>query len=122
MVMYPVSEQASVFYNGVGLASDLMVLLHELGHCLHYFLSKDIEPYSLQNWTSEVAEGGSMSMEFIGLEKMSEYLDEDKCKRIKEDRLESIIGLFTSCAKGDEFQHWLYANPGHSQQTQREVS
>lgn len=120
MVMYPVFEQASVFYNGVGLSSDLMVLLHELGHCFHYFLGKDIEPYSLQNWTSEVAEGGSMSMEFIGLEKMSEYLDLDKCKRIKEDRLKSIIGLFTSCAMGDEFQHWLYANPGHSKQARRE--
>lgn len=120
MVMYPVFEQASVFYNGVGLSSDLMVLLHELGHCFHYFLGKDIAPYSLQNWTSEVAEGGSMSMEFIGLEKMSEYLDKDKCKRIKEDRLQSIIGLFASCAKGDEFQHWLYANPGHSKQMRRE--
>lgn len=120
MVMYPVLELASVFYNGVGLSEDLIVLLHELGHCFHYFLGKDIEPYSLQNWTSEVAEGGSMSMEYIGLEKMSEYLDLDKCKRIKEDRLEGIIGLFTSCAKGDEFQHWLYANPGHSKQMRRD--
>lgn len=119
MVMYPVFEQASVFYNGVGLASDLMVLLHELGHCFHYFLGKDVAPYSLQNWTSEVAEGGSMSMEFIGLEKMSEYLDEDQCKRIKTDRLESIIGLFTMAARGDEFQHWLYANPGHTKEMRR---
>lgn len=120
MVMYPIFEQASVFYNGVGLASDLMVLLHELGHCFHYFLGKDVEPYSLQNWTSEVAEGGSMSMEFIGLEKMSEYLDADKCERIKNDRLERIIDLFTMTAKGDEFQHWLYANPGHSKQMRRD--
>jgi len=67
-----------------------------------------------------VAEGGSMSMEFIGLEKMSEYLDEDKCERIKRDRLESIIGLFTMTARGDEFQHWLYANPGHTKQMRRD--
>lgn len=120
MVMYPVFEQASVFYNGVGLASDLMVLLHELGHCFHYYLGKDVTPYSLQNWTSEVAEGGSMSMEYIGLEKMSEYLDEDQCNRIKTDRLETIISLFTMTARGDEFQHWLYANPGHSKEMRRE--
>lgn len=120
MVMYPVFEQASVFYNGVGLADDLMVLLHELGHCFHYFLGKDIEPYSLQNWTSEVAEAGSMSMEFIGLEKMNEYLDDESCKRIKEDRLQSIVDIFTGCAKGDEFQHWIYANPGHTKQMRRE--
>lgn len=120
MVMYPVFEQASVFYNGSGMAQDLMVLLHELGHCFHYFLGKDIAPYSLQNWTSEVAEAGSMSMEFIGLEKMHEYLDESQCKRIKEERLARIVNLFSSCAKGDEFQHWLYANPGHSAQMRRE--
>ncbi len=120
MVMYPIFEQASVFYNGAGLASDLMVLLHELGHCFHYFLGKDVAPYSLQDWTSEVAEAGSMSMEFIGLEKMNLYLDDDKSKRIKEDRLNSIIGLFTGCAQGDEFQHWIYANPGHSSQERRE--
>lgn len=116
MVMYPVFEKASVFYNGVGLANDLMVLLHELGHCFHYYLGKDVTPYSLQNWTSEVAEGGSMSMEFIGLEKMHEYLSPEQCQRIKEDRLMTIIGLFTMCARGDEFQHWLYANPGHTSQ------
>ena len=120
MVMYPVFEQASVFYNGSGMAQDLMVLLHELGHCFHYFLGKDITPYSLQNWTSEVAEAGSMSMEFIGLEKMHEYLGEGHCKRIKEERLARIVNLFSSCAKGDEFQHWLYANPGHSAQMRRE--
>ncbi|MBC7538559.1 MAG: hypothetical protein H7281_07050 [Bacteriovorax sp.] len=120
MVMYPIFEQASVFYNGVGLSSDLMVLLHELGHCFHYFLGKDVEPYALQNCTSEVAEAGSMSMEYIGLEKMSEYLGIDQCKRIKEDKLKNIIGLFSSCARGDEFQHWLYANPGHSSQMRRE--
>ncbi len=120
MVMYPVFEQASIFYNGVGLSSDLMVLLHELGHCFHYYLGKDVTPYSLQNWTSEVAEGGSMSMEFIGLEKMNEYLDEEKCKRIKEDRLQSVINLFASCSKGDEFQHWVYANPGHTRKMRQD--
>ena len=91
MLMYPIYELASVFYNGVGLADDLMVLLHELGHSFHYFLGKDIRPYALQTWTAEVAEGGSMSMEFIGLEKMHEYLDGESCKKIKEDRLMSTI-------------------------------
>ncbi len=120
MLMYPIYEQASIFYNGSGLASDLLVFLHELGHCFHYFLGKEIQPYALQNWTSEVAEAGSMSMEYIGLEKMEHYLDADKCKRIKEDKLRSIIGLFIHCSKGDEFQHWLYANPGHSSQMRRD--
>lgn len=120
MVMYPVFEQTSIFDNGVGMSGDALVLLHELGHCFHYFLGKNVWPYPLQQWSSEVAEGGSMSMEFIGLEKMSEYLDEEKCERMRAERLERTIGLFVMTAKGDEFQHWLYANPGHTKQMRRE--
>ncbi len=120
MVMYTVFEKASVFWNGAGLDSDLMVLLHELGHCFHYYLGKDITPYSLQKWTSEVAEAGSMSMELIGLEKMQEYLSIEACERIKEDRLTKVVGLFARCSMGDEFQHWIYANPGHSSQMRQE--
>lgn len=120
MLMYPIYSQASIFYNGVGLASDLMVLLHELGHCFHYFLSKDIAPYALQELTPEVAEAGSMSMEFIGLENLHHYLDQDKCQRIKEDKLREIIGFFPFCAQVDEFQHWIYANPGHSSTMRRD--
>ncbi len=120
MVMYPVFEQTSIFDNGVGMSQDALVLLHELGHCFHYFLGKNVWPYPLQQWSSEVAEGGSMSMEFIGLEKMSEYLDEEKCERMRAERLERTLGLFVMTAKGDEFQHWLYANPGHTKQMRRE--
>lgn len=120
MLMYPVYEQASVFYNCAGMSLDLMVLLHELGHCFHYFLGKNVEPYPLQNWSPEVAEGGSMSMEFIGLENLEEFVESDQAKRMKEDRLRSIIGLFTYCAQGDEFQHWIYANPGHNKQERRD--
>jgi oligoendopeptidase F len=116
MSMYPVFEQASVFYNGAGMAYDLMVLLHELGHCFHYFLSEDVKPHALQRWTSEVGEGGSMSMEFIGLENLHQYLNEDQCKRMKEDRLRDAVYIFPNCARVDAFQHWLYANPGHSRE------
>lgn len=113
MSAYPVFEQASVFGNGAGMAYDLTGLLHELGHCFHYFLNKGIKPHALQEWTAEVAEAGSTSMEFIGLENLHHYLNEDQCRRVKEDRLRDTIYLFPNCARADEFQHWLYANPSH---------
>lgn len=115
MLMYPIYEKASVFYNGAGLASDLEVLLHELGHCFHYYLGKNVRPYALQDWCAEVAEAGSMSMEFIGLEHAEEYISKEDCKRIKEGRLKSVVGLLVRCSMVDEFQHWLYAYPDHSQ-------
>lgn len=120
MLMYPVYEQASVFYNDTGLGFDLMVLLHELGHCFHYFLGKDVVPFSLQYCTSEVSEAGSMSMEYIGLEELHHYLDADKAQRLKQDKLMSVIGLFINCSIGDEFQHWLYANPSHTKKMRQE--
>lgn len=116
MCQYPTYEMATVFYGGSGLSDDLMVLLHELGHCFHYFMSKDIKPYSLQEWTPEVAEGGSMSMEYIGLENMDKYLSTKDCERVKSAKLRSVIGLFTMCSLGDEFQHWIYENPNHTSQ------
>ena len=93
MLMYPIYEKASVFYNGAGLATDLEVLLHELGHCFHYYLGKDVKPYALQEWCAEVAESGSMSMEFIGLEHAEEYISKEESKRIREDRLKGVVGL-----------------------------
>jgi len=120
MMKYPVFEKASLFNNGAGMAGDFTGLLHELGHCFHYYLSKDIVPFALQEWTHEVAEVGSTSMEFIGLENAHQYLDDDMCKRIKEDRLREIVMFFPFCAWVDEFQHWIYANPGHTVQQRRD--
>lgn len=114
MVSYPVYEQASVFMTGTGLDHDLFTFLHELGHCFHYFLGKGVRPYALQRWTAEVAEVGSITMEFVGLEEMEHFLKPEDVERMKESRLRQVVGLFMMMAFGDEFQHWLYANPGHS--------
>ncbi len=119
MCKYPVYEQASVFWNGTGSASDLMVLLHELGHCFHYFLGRAVRPFSLQDWTAEVAEVGSMSMEFFGLEEMHNYLSSEQVARMKEERLRTVVGLLLMTARGDEFQHWMYAHPDHSIEQRR---
>lgn len=114
MYSYPVYEQASVFMNGTGLSQDLMVFLHELGHCFHYFIGKGVEPYFLQSWNAEVAEVGSMAMEHMGLEQMHAYLSSEQVDRIKEDHLRITIGGMLFLAQGDEFQHWIYAHPNHS--------
>ena len=114
MCSYPVYEQASVYMEGTGLSHDLTTYLHELGHCFHYFLSMGIEPYSLQSWTAEVAEVGSMAMELMGLEEMEHFLSNEQVERIKEGHLRMVVGLMLFTAKCDEFQHWIYANPNHS--------
>jgi oligoendopeptidase F len=120
MLVFPSYEQTSIFYNGVGLSHDLMVLLHELGHCFHYFLGKDVTPYSLQEWSAEVAEAGSMSMEYIGLEHAHLFLSKEQSQRLKMKKLKSTINLLIATARGDEFQHWIYQNPQHTRQQRHE--
>jgi len=114
MTKYPNYGLASVFFNGTGLVYDFFILIHELGHCFHYLLSKDKSPFGLQEWTQEVAEAGSISMEYIGLEKLNLLLEDDDCfQRVKNERLELIVDIFIDCSKVDEFQHWIYKNPKH---------
>lgn len=120
MLMYPQYKTASIFYSCNGYSSDVMVFLHELGHCFHYYMSQHISPVALQEWTPEVAEAGSMSMEYIGLEHLGEYLDKETCERVKFDRIWHAVEIFLSCAQGDEFQHWLYENPDHTSQERRD--
>lgn len=114
MLSYPLYEQVSILDNGIGAPEEIGYLLHELGHCFHYFMGKDILPFSLQDWPSEVAEAGSMSMEYMGLEELHHYLPKDQCLRLKEEKLIRALEMFIGCARGDEFQHWLYAEKERS--------
>lgn len=116
MLMYPLFEQASIFYSTTGVVDDLLVVMHELGHCFHYFLSKDIRPFDLQACPAEVAEVGSTVMEFLALEKLSPFLNESELERAKNERLRFSVELIILCAQVDEFQHWLYANPFHEKE------
>ena len=72
------------------------------------------------HWTAEVGEVGAMGMELMGLEELEQYLDPDQARRLKEDLLRTSISYYIVIASGDEFQHWMYANPNHSVEERRE--
>lgn len=120
MINYPLFETASVSLNSTGMAHDLMNLLHEVGHCAHFFLGKNVFPHSLQHWTYETAEAGSLCMEYFGLEEMDKHFPLEECNRIKTDKLQKLVWLFLLTAKGDEFQHWIYENPEHTVEERRQ--
>ena len=104
-----------IFMNAVGTHRDLVTMLHEGGHAVHSFLSRDLELTGFKNLPSEVAELASMTMELLSMEKWNIfYPKSDDFNRAKKEQLETILKILPWIAQVDEFQHWLYENYDHT--------
>lgn len=106
-----------IFMNSAGTVRDLVTMVHEGGHAIHSFLSRDLELTGFKELTSEVAELASMSMELLSMEHWDVFFDnEEDLNRAKKEHLEDIMSTLPWIALIDKFQHWIYENPGHSHQ------
>jgi len=104
-----------IFMNAVGSHRDLVTMVHEGGHAVHSFLSRELELTGFKSLPSEVAELASMSMELLSMEKWDRfYPDADNLNRAKKEQLETTLKLLPWIAQVDEFQHWLYVNHNHT--------
>ncbi|GAB5418714.1 MAG: M3 family oligoendopeptidase [Crocinitomicaceae bacterium] len=104
-----------IFMNAVGSQRDLVTMVHEGGHAVHSFLSRELEITGFKSLPSEVAELASMSMELLTMDQWQEfYSDSDALNRAKKEQLETILRLLPWIAQVDEYQHWLYENHNHS--------
>lgn len=104
-----------IFMNAVGAQRDLVTMVHEGGHAVHSFLSRELELTGFKSLPSEVAELASMSMEMLTMNLWKEfYANEADFKRAKKEQLETILKILPWIAQIDEFQHWIYENPTHS--------
>jgi oligoendopeptidase F len=103
-----------IFMNAVGAQRDLVTMVHEAGHAVHSFLSRDLELTGYKNLPSEVAELASMSMELLTMNQWGEFYSETDLKRAKKEQLETVLIILPWIAQIDEFQHWIYENPNHS--------
>ena len=63
-----------IYMNAAGTIRDLVTMVHEGGHAIHSFLSRDLELTGFKDLTSEVAELASMSMELISMEHLLNVL------------------------------------------------
>lgn len=105
-----------IFMNSVGSLRDLVTMVHEGGHAVHSFLSKDLEITAFKNLPSEVAELASMSMELLSIDQWDIFFDnEDDLRRAKKEHLEKIMAVLPWTATIDAFQHWIYENPEHTE-------
>ncbi len=114
---YPLSEIGVpfIFMNATSTMRDMTTIMHEGGHAVHNFLTKDLELNDFKSPPMEVAELASMSMELISMDQWQIFFpNEAELKRAKRDQLEDIIETLPWVATIDKFQHWVYENPNHS--------
>jgi oligoendopeptidase F len=104
-----------IFMNAVGAQRDLVTMIHEAGHAVHSFLSRDLSLTGFKNLPSEVAELASMSMELLSMKEWGHfYANADDLNRAKREQLEGVLKVLPWIAQIDAFQHWVYEHPTHS--------
>lgn len=114
---YPLYETGVpfIFMNSVGSVRDLVTMVHEGGHAVHSFLSRDLGLTAFKSLPSEVAELASMGMELISLDHWDVFFaDEQEMKRAKKEHLAKIFSILPWVATVDSFQHWVYEHPDHT--------
>jgi oligoendopeptidase F len=121
---YPLSETGApfIFMNSANTFRDLTTMVHEGGHAVHTFLTADLELNDFKHCPSEVAELASMSMELISMDNWDVYFDnEENLKRAKRDQLSDVLKTLPWVAVVDQFQHWIYTNPDHTDAERRDA-
>lgn len=114
---YPLAEIGVpfIFMNATSTMRDMTTIMHEGGHAVHNFLTKDLLLGEFKNPPMEVAELASMSMELLSMDHWNIFFpSENDLKRAKRDHLEDIIETLPWVATIDKFQHWIYEKPDHS--------
>ncbi|RMG80688.1 MAG: M3 family oligoendopeptidase [Bacteroidetes bacterium] len=114
---YPLYETGVpfIYMNAVGTMRDMVTMLHEGGHAIHSFLTRNMEYVEFKSLTSEIAELASMGMELISMEHWEVFFpDKEDLKRAKRQQLETVLSVLPWVAIIDKFQHWIYAHPKHS--------
>jgi oligoendopeptidase F len=115
---YPLykSSLPFIFMNSAGTLRDMVTMMHEGGHAIHSWLSKDLEITPFKSTPSEIAEVASMAMELISMEHWELFFEDRKeLVRAKKYQLEKILSILPWIAIVDAFQHWIYSNPQHSE-------
>ena len=110
-----------IFMNAAGTVNDVITMMHEGGHAVHSFLSHSLPLSSFKEYPMEIAELASMSMELFSMEHWDIFFsDKNELQRAQIEELERVISVLPWIATIDKYQHWLYTNPGHTNE-QREA-
>ena len=121
--MYPLYEIGVpfIYMNAVGSQRDLVTMVHEGGHAVHSFLSRELDMTEFKSTPSEVAELASMSMELFTMDHWDVfYTDKADLKRAKSEQLQKALETLPWVASIDKFQHWIYTNKHNAKERKEE--
>ena len=111
-----------IFMNAADSVRDMRTMMHEGGHAVHSFLTRNYRLSSSKKMPSEVAELAAMTMELLTMDYWDSFFeDKNDLKRAKIWQLEKVLSTLPWVATIDKFQHWLYTNPEHSKEERKEV-
>lgn len=111
---FDVRGLSGIFMNAVGIADDVMTLLHEAGHALHHRLAARLPLVWTRSTSMESAELASMSMELLSrphLARPTGFYDPADAARAEYEHLEDVLSFFPHCATVELFQQWVYSHP-----------
>ncbi len=114
---YPLSEIGIpfIFMNATSTMRDMTTLMHEGGHAVHNFLTKDLQLSDFKSPPMEVAELASMAMELLSMDHWDVFFTNPQdLARARQEQLEDIIETLPWVATIDKFQHWVYEHPAHT--------
>lgn len=121
---YPLSEIGVpfIFMNATSTLRDLTTMVHEAGHALHNFLTRHLPLQPFKSPPMEVAELASMSMELLTMDYWDVFFTHaEDLRRAKREQLEDVLEALPWIATIDQFQHWIYENPGHDLAARKEA-
>lgn len=120
-----VTGRPFIFMNAVGLAEDVMTLLHEAGHAFHAFAAHPLPLLWQRHPGAEMCELASMSMELLAtphLGRTTGFFSTNDLLQVRVEHLEDIIVTLAHVASIDAFQHWLYTNPEGADARERDAA
>jgi oligoendopeptidase F len=111
---YPLAQSGApfIFMNSAGTFRDLTTMVHEGGHAIHTFLTRNLLLNDFKHLTSEIAELASMSMELISMKFWDVFFTHaEDLTRAKKDQLTDTMDTFPWVAIIDQFQNRFYTEP-----------
>jgi oligoendopeptidase F len=106
-----------IFMNAAGQMGDVTTMVHEGGHAIHSFLAHHLPLTAFKEYPMEIAEVASMTMELFSMDYWDVFFENpEDLKRAKQQQLERVLTIFPWIATIDKFQHWIYENPGHTEE------
>lgn len=114
------SNKPFIFMNAAGMNRDVETMVHEAGHAFHSMLCGHEPLVEYRHSPTEFAEVASMSMELLTMNHLGGadafYASPEDHARARREQLERAIVILPWIATIDAFQHWVYANPGHTRE------